>query len=582
MFEAPQPISDLYKLLRELDGQPFKRYRTLLNQAFRQDWFFLRFVHIQGSPGAFPASVCQLVLKTSALGLPGGCLSNSHRRTATGDYLLRALARGIATQARQNRGAQGSGSFQAPFLPPQVLQRNLVKFHEAAVQIAFHISLPGSPDNRILGEQALCMLDQEMSGIVQTLQSSVIPSASLEEHCNVVEDMLVLQSRLTQYGLVAFVGDGSVLPRCSGVSQAPLKEGVVRFRAPEELAVEVHFPNSGRARGLGINRGVNVLIGGAFHGKSTLLNALAKGVYPHIPGDGREQVVTCPNAVFIRAEEGRAVNGLDISGFFDSLPGRVDAQNFWTRNASGSTSEAAAVIEAVLSGAKFLLIDEDTSATNFLIKDRYMRQLVPEDCVTPLFDRVRELHRWWDVSTLLVVGGSSEYLAVAHHIMAMQNYEPHSMTERVRGLALPEPQKPLKPMTVRDQRRLRGENFDPAYHATRLGKTVAARIKPLRLHERILEYGNQKLDLTALCALVDPQQVLAVGLALLLARKRFRQANLSPSELAAALSDLIHREGLEILAPADMGFPSLACPRQMEIAAAINRFKGVRMENMNP
>lgn len=578
MFEAPQPINDLYLLLRELDGQSFKRYGTLLNRAFYHDRFHLRFIHIQGSPGAFPASVCHLHLKVSDLGVPDGCLSNSHRRTATADYLLRALAKGIATQARQNRGAQGSGSFQAPSLPPQVLRRNLVKFDKAEAHITFHISLPGSHDNRILGEQARCMFHQELTGIVRMLRTSVIPSDSLEKHCDVVEDMLVLQSRLVHYGLVAFVGDGSVLPRRSGVSQDPLKEGAVRLKTPEELAVEVDFPNAGRVRGLGIKKGVNMLIGGAFHGKSTLLNALAKGVYPHIPGDGREQVVTCPDALFVCAEEGRAVNGLDISAFFDNLPRKVDAKRFWTQNASGSTSEAAAIIEAVLSGAKFLLIDEDTSATNFLIKDRHMRHLVPEDSITPLLDRVRELHRRWDVSTLLVVGGSSEYLSVAHHVMAMQNYQPQGMRDRVRHLALPDPREPARPMMVADQRRLLAGNFDPAYHAPRLGKTIAVRIKPLRLHEKILEYGNQKVDLTALRALVDPQQVLSIGLALLLARDRFKEAYLSPTELAAVLSDLIYREGLDILAPAGMAFPSLACPRRLELAGAINRFRGMRLK----
>jgi hypothetical protein len=420
-----------------------------------------------------------------------------------------------------------------------------------------------------------------LNGIVHSLKQSIVSNARLARHCDVAEDMVTLQNKLKQYGLVAFVGDGAILPRRSGVSQAPLDKGAVVCHAPDCLAVEVDLPNAGRIRGLGIRPGVNVVFGGAYQGKSTLLDALCKGVYPHIPGDGRECVAVQSDAVLITAEQGRSVRGVDISGFIDNLPGQADPRAFFTNNASGSTSEAASIIEAVQAGAKLLLIDEDSSATNFLIKDHMMRRLTPEDAITPLFDRVQELYRRWGVSTLMVVGGSSEYLSVAHHVIAMKDYQPVDMTDRVRRLALPIPWEPAKPMRIEDQRRVRPFNFDPSYHSHRLKKMISIRIKPLRLRERVLEYGDQQLDLTSLGALVDPFQVMAIGYALLAARIRFRDTSLSPSDLAAALDEMIEEEGFETLAPDDGPPLMMARPRKLELAAAINRIRNLDVETIH-
>lgn len=577
-MEPPHPMRALFNLLNGLDGQPFGSYQKLLNKAYYNDCYRIRFMHLQSSPGAFPASVCRFSLKIAEFGLASWCLSSAPRKMATADYLLRALHAGVIRHARQNRGAQGSGSFQPLVLPPQVLERNLVRFNKTDVQITFRISLPGSHDNRAIGRQAVRMFANELPEIADSLIASAAQTAQLREHCNVVEDMVVLQNQLTRYGLVAFVGDGAILPRRSAVSQAPLTDNAVVCCAPQQLAVEVTLPNAGRVRGLGIRPGVNVLIGAGFHGKSTLLNALAKGVYPHIPGDGRERVVTHPEAAFICSEEGRAVNGVDISGFIGNLPGRADARRFWTNNASGSTSAAAAIVETVSAGAKFLLIDEDSSAANFLIKDQNMRRLIQDDTITPLFDRVQELYERFGVSTLIVIGGSSDYLGVAQQVIAMQNYLPVCMTDQLQHLVLPEPNKPAKPLVIIDRRRVTAENFDPSYHAQRLAKRITMRIKPLRLRENILEYGDEQIDLTKQIALVDPHQVAALGYALLLARKKVKTVSLSPSDLADAVCKLIEKEGLDILSPSASRSLFFACPRRLEVAAAINRLRSLRVE----
>lgn len=577
----PHSMPNLIGRLGGLDGLPYQHYQGLRNQTFRLPHGLLCFVHIQGSPGAFPASVCHLVLKTTDLALDHRCFTNPSRRIAAEDYFLRAFGKGVKAHARQNRGAQGSGSFQPLFLPPQVLERNVVRLNRTQLRIAFHISLPGSHDNKILGRQAVQMFTQELPALVDAVAAAAARRKTITRHCDVVEDMFHLQGRLTQLGLVAFVGDGAILPRQSGVSQAPLKKNAIAFHAPDSLAVEVELPNAGRLRGLGIRPGVNVMVGGGFHGKSTLLDALAKGVYPHIPGDGRERVATHPDALFICAEEGRSVQGLNISGFINNLPGNVDAGKFRTNNASGSTSQAAAIVEAVLAGAKLLLIDEDSSATNFLIKDQNMRRLVPEDTITPLFDRVRELYHRFGVSTLIVIGGSSDYLGVAEHVLAMRHYLPEDVTDQVRHLVLPEPAPPVKPLVIEDKRRVTAGNFDPRYRVERLDKTLPARIKPLRLQENILEYGDEQLDLTKLIALVDPHQIVAVGYALLLAREEVNKHPMSPTQIAEIVCRWIEQKGLDSLCRKQSKPLFFARPRRLELAGAINRLRSLRVDIVN-
>ena len=578
MVEPPLTIETLRRALNSLDRRSYQRYGSLLNKAFNAGNYLIRFVHIQGSPGAFPASVVQLEMGIEALGLDGASLNVAPRCLAAADFLLRAFGEAVATHARQNRGDQGSGSFQPLDMPPQVLQRNLVYFDKARAHIAFHMSLPGSRDNRIMAPQAIAMIEEELPAIVHSLKTTVGSGEALQHHCDVVEDLIDLQNRLFQYNLVAFVGDGSILPRESGVSQLPMKAGAVEFRAPDDMAVEVDLLHAGRVRGLGIPPGVTVMIGGAFHGKSTLLHALAKGVYPHLPGDGRERVVTHPDAVVICAEEGRSVTGLDLSGFINRLPSRQSTLRFFTPNASGSTSQAAATVEALQAGAKLLLIDEDTSAANFLAKDRNMRRLIPEETITPLLDRVRELDRQKGISALVVLGGSSTYLGVADRVVAMRDYLPVNMTGRVRKLNLPEPPDPTQPLDIADNRRVSAGNFDARYLARRIRKTLAMRIKPLRLQPGILEYGNQQVDLTRLDALVDPHQVMAIGFALLQAGTRFHGRILSPSGLAAALDELIVEEGLGALVADSHAHIALARPRRLELAAAINRLRDLQIQ----
>ncbi|BBO70947.1 ATPase [Desulfosarcina alkanivorans] len=569
-------------LLRQLDNRAYGIYRRLRQTRIVFDAYSLGFRHVQASPGAMPASVCELFLPASRFPVPGWAISNEARSIAAADYVLRSFACGVARSARQHRGADGSGSYQCPEMPQQILARNAVSFSPAGLSIAFRVSLPGTLSQKVLAGEAEAMFFGELADIAQAVKADLSDSRRFRGHCELVEDMRHVQDRLGRRGLVAFIADGSMLPRDSGLSDKPIRDdqGGTAFCAPEAAAVVLDFPNAGNIRGLGIREGVTVVVGGGFHGKSTLLHAVARGVYPHVAGDGRERVVTSQNAIVVSAEEGRSIQGLDISAFIGTLPAKADPRRFFTNNASGSTSQAAAIVEGMLAGADLLLIDEDASATNFLMRDRYMRQLIPDDPITPLFDRVRELYRDHGVSTMIVAGGSSDYLGVADHVIAMRDFVPVDMTARARGLDLPRSWAPAGPLDISDRRKLRPGNFDPLFLNRRMNKAVPVRIKALRGQEcEILEYGMDLIDVRSLEGIVDPDQMLTLGHALLLARRlEPPAAGRSPSALARQVVRLVRREGLDVLQAPAAPPVFFAEIRLLELAGAINRLRSLAVD----
>ena len=566
----PKPLAALRPLMTDLDDGTYDRYQSLVGSHFQSSEFRLEIVHVQGSPGALPASVCRIKINIDRLGIPGQAVSTENRRMATADFLLRAFDIAVAESTRPNRGSQGSGSFQPLNLPQQILLRNIVDLHDHTVGIHFCISLPGSRKNRIMGKDAADMFDLELPEIVRQLQQAIKKSDRLRQHWQTVEDAEFLREQLKKLGLIGFIADGSLLPRQSGISDLPMVDAGTLFNSPAELAVEVELPHAGRVRGMGIPQGVTCVIGGGYHGKSTLLAAIARGVYPHVPGDGRERIVTVRDALLVKSEAGRVVRGTNISAFINNLPDNTDSREFFTDNASGSTSQAASVIEGLQAGSSLLLIDEDCSASNFLNRDANMRQLIPEDPITPLFDRIRELYDDHGVSVIIIAGGNSGYLAVSDNIIAMGNYQPAVMNKAAKALQLATPSKPTTAMDLIDRRFLTQDNFDPSYTAKRLGKTIPVRIKPLRKQSWVLEYGDDDIDLGIPAAIVDPDQTLAIGHALFTAREQ---------GFSGTIEEMI--EKLITIGIAHWKSPGpprfMALPRPLEIAAAINRLRSLRV-----
>ncbi len=387
-----------------------------------------------------------------------------------------------------------------------------------------------------------------------------------------------LRHQLSAHGLVAFIADGAVLPRRSGASDLPMADAIP-FRSPESLRVSLPLAEGGTVTGMGIPEGVSLIVGGGYHGKTTLLRAIERGVYPHIPGDGREAVVCRADAVKIRAEDGRRVSHVDISPFIGNLPlGRATA-DFSSDDASGSTSQAANIMEALEVGAKVLLLDEDTSATNFMVRDARMQALVAkgQEPILPFLDRVRELYERLGVSTVLVIGGSGDYFEVADNIIKMMEYVPENVTAEAKRIAAARPTgrdvESEQPMVQGRSRRPIPQSVD-ASRGRREIKIEA------RGRDQIL-FGRESVDLRAVEQLVDPSQTRAVGYAMHLAAHRFSADTADLDAMMDRLETSFDQEGLDVLAPfGRVGeHPgNFARPRRFEVAAGLNRLRSITME----
>ncbi len=561
--------NDLRRALERLDNRPYPAYKDLKG-AYAFDGFTLVIDHVQGDPFAAPSRLRARVPLDRA-GFPGDLLAPGPRR----DGVCSLLARRFATQARAHSGHRGSGkSGQLGIDAPgqEVLPTTAVLVAGGFLEARFTVGLPAR-GRRILGRAAARLLCDDVPAVVAcSLFHRRLDPAAVHRAAEVNEDAEVLREQLADLGLVAFVGDGAVLPRRSGVDPRPLERGAVPFASPDRLRVAVDLPNAGRVTGMGVPRGVTLIVGGGFHGKSTLLRALELGVYNHRPGDGRERVVADPTAVKVRAEDGRAVAGVDIHPFIGELPGGADTQAFTTSDASGSTSQAANILEALEAGARVLLVDEDTSATNFMIRDHRMQALIAKDRepITPFVDRVRQLWEEHGVSTVLVMGGSGDYFDVADTVIALDAYRVRDVTDQARAVArrhpsarTPEAAGPFGPATPR---RPVGRSIDPSKgrrEASVKGRGV-----------RAVAFGTEEIDLAAVEQVVHPGQLRAVGAALLRVRTLA-----DGRRTVAEILDLVEAEvaagGLDALADRPAG--DLAGFRRFELAAALNRLRTLRV-----
>lgn len=584
----PMPTdTDLRTRLFQLDRRGYPAYRDLEGEwrfapARLAPEFVLALDHAQGDPYAAPSRL-RVRVAMAAAGFPPDTWQTPIRRLALEDYLARRFA--AALTPPRTRGAGGAGSGHSGELRidaggQEVLERTACRVTPEWVEIRFSAGLPAA-GRSILARECWAMLGERVPRVVAALVYRALDPAALTRHLDSLEDQRALCEQLAERGLVAFVADGSILPRASGVSQRPLtgsdpQAGTpVPFQSPPELRVTLETPHAGPVPGMGLPTGVTLIVGGGYHGKTTLLQALDRGVYDHVPGDGRERVVTRADAVKIRAEDRRSVERVDISPFIRNLPFGVDTRQFSTANASGSTSQAANIVEALEIGTGLLLIDEDTSATNFMIRDARMQRLVPaeREPITPFIDRVRALAAR-GVSTILVVGGSGDYFDVADTVIALHEYRPALVTAAAKRIAaeLPSQRPPatqsLPPLRARA---ILGESVDPIRRG---------RVKIVARGTRALEFGTETIDLVAIEQLVDASQTRAIGDALVYTLHRGYFDGATPlAEALARLEADLDRAGLEAISPhrRPQHPGDYARPRRQELAAALNRLRGLRL-----
>jgi predicted ABC-class ATPase len=581
---------DLRRTLGRIDGRGYKAYKEIQG-SFEFPRFTLHVDHVQGDPYATPSKLRVRVPMREA-GLPPSLFEGAVRRLACEDFLARQVRAATRHGDREQRGSGKSGLIEVDAGGQEVLERTAAVVTPDWVEIRLQLGLPAA-GRRVLGRQAESLLCRDLPRIAEAgLCGSERAHDDARRFVECVENQEHIRARLGELGLVAFVGDGAILPRESGASDRPLRgPHVVPFLSPEPLRVSVPVPNPvegpdgpvNSVAGMGIRRGVTLIVGGGYHGKSTLLHALERGVYPHVPGDGREWVVSAPDLVKIRAEDGRRVEQVDIGAFITDLPQGRSTTAFASDDASGSTSQAANIVEAIEAGATGLLLDEDTSATNFMLRDARMQALVNKEFepITPFVDRVRELYDTLGVSTVLVMGGCGDYFDVADCVISMREYRPLEVTDEAKRIAAEdgsgrrsEARAPLDRITPRIPL---AESFDPS--RGRREVKIDARDRDL------IQFGSDAIDLRCVEQLVDRSQTRAIGSAIHLATLRFMDGRATLREVIERLEAFFDERGLDELDPFhrhEQHPGNLARPRRFEIAAAINRLRTLRMQQRTP
>jgi len=558
-----ETLRDLERVLDRIDRRGYRAYREVKGR-WTGDLLTLVVEHVQGDPFATPSRV-RIEVPAGVHAIPCDLWNTPPRETALCDYLLRVFAEAVR-RLPEVRGMGHSGRVMVDAGDAEILRRSGCGIDAVGVELRFRVGLPAE-GRSVLGRAATDLLVHGLPEAALSIARDRLDAARARGWVELCEDHACLQSILPERGLVAFVRDGSILPRASGVSSRPL-DGAVPFRSPDSHRVTLPTLHHGEVHGMGIPEGVTLITGGGFHGKTTLLEAIQRGVYPHVPGDGREWVVTRADTVKVRSEDGRSVAAVDLRPFIHDLPGGLDTERFTTQDASGSTSLAAGILEALEVGARVVLLDEDTSATNLLIRDARMQALVREETITPLIDRVRELHETLGVSTVLVIGGSGDYLDVADHVFLLESFQPREVGEEARRVASERPTgralgDPAHPLRVTARHPL-PHSFDP-----RRGRRE--RVKARGLRE--LVFGEETIDLAALDQLVDDSQARAIGV-LLKRAGEIAAERISLRELVERAADEAAGDGLRGMDPS----PELALPRRFELAAAINRLRGMEID----
>lgn len=558
---------DLRAALRAIDGRGYPAYKSLAG-TYICPGYQLVIEHVQGDPFASPSAV-GVLLSPAESGLPAWTHETKARRIASEDVLTRAFA-AAAEEVSFHAGGSGKSGLIGSSRPGQeVLERTCCHIGDDG-SVTFHLRMGFPADGRRVRARSLeKMLFEFLPSIVQrSLTLDGAGERTLRSACDLADDREAVLAALKEKWAVAFIADGSILPRESGVSQRSLPHAV-RFKSPDSLAATLRLPHRGEVRGMLIRKGITLIVGGGYHGKSTILNAISLGVYPHIAGDGRELVVTDPTAVRIRSEDGRSISCTDVSPFIGHLPDGSDSAHFSSPNASGSTSQAANVAEALEAGAKTLLIDEDTSATNFMMRDALMNAVVPSESepITPFISRIGDLKKE-GISVILVAGSFGAYFEVSDTVIRMDAYRASDVTETAKeavkacAYKVPEAADPWH-MPSFDRRPLPCREL--------LGDRV--KMKNLGLEGFLAD--REKVDLRYVGQLVDAEQSETLAACLLWLGRNAFDGKRTLRECVSLLMEKIAREGLSSLSHGTV--PLVAMPREQEIFAAVNRFRRLRI-----
>lgn len=566
-----QTSAELRNLLNRIDHKGYPAYKDTRG-VYRFSGYELSIDHVQGDPFASPSKL-SIHIEGKTASFPTELFETEHRRAALQDYLTRQFGHAVEQYAFKAKGSGKSGLIAVSRCGQEILERTACVIEPKSGNMIFRLEVGFPANGRTIHARELMkiLFDFLPESVERALYYKNSDKKRIQQMIFLADDQQFIRKQLSKMGLIAFVANGSVLPRESGISSKPMK-GAVVFESPEELKVTMDLPHRGKITGMGIRRGITLIVGGGYHGKSTLLKALELGVYNHIAGDGREYVITDDSAVKIRAEDGRSIKKTDISMFINDLPNGKDTIRFCTEDASGSTSQAANVIEAMETGAKLLLIDEDTSATNFMIRDELMQRVIHRDMepITPFIERITELYEEYGISTVIVAGSSGAYFHIADCIVQMDRYVPRDIT-------LPAKKEAENfPMLMGPE----GKAGRPVFSRCPRANNVLrkdSRIKMKTMGKESVQINRETIDLRYVEQIVDSEQVSALGYCVRYAEKHLLDGKKNLQKIAEELEEKIRRDGLAAICESNSNIANLALPRRQEIHACLNRYRGLKL-----
>ncbi len=565
--------TELRTKLKNIDHRGYPAYKELRGQ-YNFGGYVLSIDHVQGDPFAAPSRLSVRVQKGKA-GFPAEYYETPAKRITLQDHLTRLFGRWVSGGSFQAKGSGKSGLMTVSRCGQQVLERTALRIADGDVTLRFEAGFPANGRTINARELEKMLFDILPDCVQKSLYYANIDKEKLKKAISLCEDQQYIRECLDGKGLCAFIADGSILPRESGVSEKPMKDAVT-FLSPESLRTTLNLPHRGEITGMGIPKGITLFVGGGYHGKSTILQALQNGVYNHILGDGRELVITDSSAFKLRAEDGRSITGVDISPFIKNLPNKKDTVHFSTEDASGSTSQAANLMEALESGSKLILIDEDTSATNFMVRDRLMAQVITpgEEPITPFINRVRGMYEDMGVSSVIVAGSSGAFFHMADTIIQMKEYVPIDITDRAKKAA--------EEYDNEAKSDLPGAGAFPEFNRKRCPQPDMAlrkedRIKIKTMGTSELSLAKESVELRYLEQLKDQEQTAALAYLLKYAQLKMMDGKKEIGQIVDMLEEQLAQKGLESLFEHGDVSSQLARPRKQEITACINRYRRLRI-----
>lgn len=561
---------ELERMLMSIDHRGYPAYKELRG-SYQFQGYQLNIDHVQGDPFAAPSKLSIYVKKNQA-GFPEEMYAEKHRRIALQDYLTREFSKGLMPYQFQAKGSGKSGLISISRCGQEVLERTAFEIEEGNLLVRFEVGFPARGRTIDAGELKKILFTYLPQTVKKSLYYKSLKKEKVQDVVDLADDQQFIREELKRRNLIAFLANGSILPRESGISQKPMK-GAIPFQSPKTMEIELDLPHRGTVSGMGIPKGITLIVGGGYHGKSTLLKALEQGIYNHIAGDGREYVITEDSAVKIRAEDGRSISHVNISPFINHLPNGKDTEDFSTEDASGSTSQAANVVEAIQAGASTLLIDEDTCATNFMVRDELMQAIVSGDQepITPFTSQARELYEKEGISVILVAGSSGSYFYIADQVLQMDSYKTFDITEKV-GAFL-------------GDRSYQSEEAPVSVHTLFTKKRVPLKCKRMekkRDQVKIKQFGKdsfsigkETVDLKYVEQILDGEQTTTISYCIKLLLEDMESGNVDIDARIQALWSQIEKRGLASLCKGAYLPVSMAQIRKQDIYAGINRYRGI-------